>query len=106
MPTYPDDNFVAWDSENTKKILAQKADGTKIPSDWDWSSVEAGASVNINFGVGGVGKIVSTDAISGVDHYSYSEVIVRGEIQVRNIGKAPATVDLKLDNFLSIITRS
>jgi len=106
MPTYPDDNFIAWDSDATKKILAQQADGTTIPSDWDWSAVDKRAKVEMKFSVVGVGKIVSTDAISGVDHYSYSSVRVSGEIRVGGTGKAPASVDLKLDNFLSIIERS
>ena len=106
MPTYPDDNFVAWNSDATKKILAQQADGTKIPSDWDWSSVGETTKVDMILKCVGVGKIVSTDAISGIDHYAYSSVQVTGEIRVGNVGKSPASLDLKLDNFLSIITRS
>ena len=106
MPTYPDDNFVAWDSDATKKILAQQADGTEIPSDWDWSTVGKTARVQMKISATGVGKIISTDAISGVDHYAYSQVRVTGELRVGEIGKLPASVDLKLDNFLSIIERS
>ena len=106
MPTYPDDNFVAWNSDATKKILAQQADGTKIPSDWDWSSVEETTKVDMTLKCVGVGKIASTDAISGEDHYAYSTVQVMGEIRVGNVGKSSASLDLKLDNFLSIITRS
>ena len=39
-------------------------------------------------------------------HYAYSSVRVSGEIRVGGVGKTPASLDLKLDNFLSIITRS
>ena len=106
MPTYPEDNFVAWNSDATKKILAQQADGTKIPSDWDWSSVEETTKVDMALKCIGVGKTTSTDAISGIDHYAYSSVQVTGEIRVGNVGKSSASLDLKLDNFLSIITRS
>ena len=106
MPEDLEDNYVAWDSDNTKKRIAQKADGTVIPSDWDWSSVEKGASIKIKAAVNGIGKILSTDAISGVDHYAYSHVNVVGIIDVGEVGEAYSTVNLRLDKFLSTITPS
>ena len=54
----------------------------------------------------GVGKILSTDAISDIDHYSYARVQVTGQIQVGNVGDASSSLNLRLDNFLSVITRS
>jgi len=106
MPTAPEDNYVAWDSDATKKILAQQADGTKIPSDWDWSSVESNTSVDMQMKCLGLGKVLSTDAISGVDHYSYAQIQVVGEIRVGNVGEVSSNLSLNLDNFLSVITPS
>ena len=106
MPTYPDDNYVAWDSDTAKKILAQQADGTKIPSDWDWSSIESNTNVNMRISCAGLGKILSTDAISGIDHYSYAQVQVTGEIRIGNVGEASSNLSLNLNNFLSVITPS
>ena len=104
MPTAPNDNYVAWDSDETKKILAQKADGTKIPSDWDWSSVESNTNIKMRMQCRGVGKILSTDDISGIEHYSYAQVNVFGEISVGNVGEASSNLSLRLDNFLSVIS--
>ena len=106
LPIAPNDNYLAWDSDTAKKILAQQADGTPIPSDWDWDSVQASTSVKMRLKCVGVGKILSTDAISGVDHYSYAQVNVSGEIIVGNVGVASSTTNLRLDNFLTVITPS
>lgn len=103
MPTSLTDNYVAWDSDEAKKALAQQADGTDIPSDWDWSSVEKGANVSIKAKANGNGKILKTTSVGGVDKYAYSEVIIKGEIRVNNIGKNIANLSFSLNNFLSIV---
>ena len=103
MPEDLEDNYVAWDNTEAKKALAQKADGTTIPSDWDWSSVEEGANIKIAMRARGNGKILKTTAVGGVDKYAYSEVIVEGEISVGNPGRVTASLALNLNNFLSIV---
>ena len=106
MPAYPEDNYVAWDSDETKKRIAQQADGTAIPSDWDWSSIERDTNVDMKISCAGLGKILSTDAISGISHYSYAQVQVTGEIRVGSVGEASSNLSLNLNNFLSVITPS
>ena len=103
MPKNLEDNFVAWDSNVDKKALAQKADGTAIPSDWDWSSVETGANIRVHLRAEGNGKILKTTSRGGIDKYAYSSVLVSGKIEVGGVGKKPATVELVLNNFLSIV---
>ena len=105
MPEYPTDNYVAWDSNETKKANALTSADVDIPSDWDWSSVEKGANVIINMRAIGVGKILDTKTVDedGYDASVYAEVIVTGEIQVKNVGDTSSSLALNLNNFLSIV---
>ena len=95
MPTGGTDNFLDWDSDETKKALAQQADGTPIPSDWNFSSdaaLASGLKVTIKARVKGVGTI---------KYAGYSEVIISGSISVHNTGNIDSDVSLKLLNFLT-----
>ena len=111
MPTAPDDNYVAWDSDEAKKALAQKADGTEIPSDWDWSSVEERTNVKMKIGCKGIGKSIEWTMAdgnpcgdgAGPPCPAFARVQVYGEIRVGNVGEASSTVNLRLDNFLSVV---
>ena len=109
MPTDLTDNYVAWDSASgteANKASAVNSSGTDIPSDWDWSAVNKGARISIRARAFGNGKILETTSVGGVDKYAYSEVIVRGEIRVSNVGDETANVSLNLNNFLSIMDPS
>lgn len=106
MPRNETDNYVAWDSDATKKVLAQTAAGVAIPSDWDWQSIGKETKAEIKMKCAGVGKILSTDTISGASYFAYAEVQVVGEIRVVNVGEASSQLNLRLDNFLSVIERS
>ena len=103
MPKSPDDNFVAWDEDEDQKAIAQKNDGTVIPSDWDWSAVNESACVRMRLLAEGLGKIQKTTTRGCVEKYAYSTVLVSGKIEVGSVGKESATVELVLNNFLSIV---
>ena len=103
MPESPDDNFVAWDEDEDQKAIAQKNDGTEIPSDWDWSAVNKSANIRMHLLAEGLGKIQKTTTRGGVEKYAYSVVLVSGKIEVGGVGKESATVELMLNNFLSIV---
>jgi hypothetical protein len=111
MPTAPDDNYVAWDSDETKKALAQKADGTEIPSDWDWSTVEENTNVEMKISCKGIGKSIEWTMAdgnpcgdgAGPPCPAFARVQVSGEIRVGNVGEASSTLNLRLDNFLSVV---
>ena len=101
MPTDGTDNFLAWDSDETKKALAQQADGTDIPSDWDFETagLSGGLDVNIKVKAVGVGSIEATTG-------SFSSVLFTGKINVSDMGTTSSEVKLKLLNFLTLVTPS
>ena len=101
MPTDGVDNFIAWDSDETKKVLAQQADGTAIPSDWDFETagLVGGLDVSIKAKVVGIGSIEATTG-------SFSSVAFKGKINVSNVGTTSSEVKLTLLNFLTLVTPS
>ena len=98
MPTGDTDNYVAWDSDETKKALAQQADGTSIPSDWDFedAGLAGGLDVKIKAKVAGIGTV-------GASNSGFSSVLVKGSISVNNTGTVSSELKLTLLNFLTLV---
>lgn len=96
------DNFVSGSDASTAQKLAKLAsDGsTAIVTDWDWGTVQDGANIKLATKVVGVGKIHDTQTVSGTDLYTYTSVMISGEIIVGNVGNKDDTVTLELDHFL------